>query len=346
MDMFRPIPCFSAGASFLLQGFFLCSILPILGPQRLRSWSSHIWIGNSLRWTRIFMWCNVLLRIERCDPIPKILCSSVKSTWISLALYPEIRKPKVLSSSIKHSILATTFLRNFAGLPVSLSMSEQALIAEFASRFSVVTLRYGRIPTITRRLRTISFEVILAQFLTFLSGWTTSPGSVSCWRSSSVILCRAILVQERKIVFYFRADCLRGGNCKSLLLNTVLLLSIDSILPFSSQRWRSSLLLLTNTPISILWFLILKFFVLIIWPMCLLTIVFNFCQRGVDRCWSSSRSYIVKYCLNCTDSRIRILHTPSKTLSLGISLVDFRSWSHLMSKSWMPSPCEEPQKNL
>ena len=101
MDMFRPIPCFSAGASFLLQGFFLCSILPILGPQRLRSWSSHIWIGNSLRWTRIFMWCNVLLRIERCDPIPKILCSSVKSTWISLALYPEIRKPKVLSSSIK-----------------------------------------------------------------------------------------------------------------------------------------------------------------------------------------------------------------------------------------------------
>ena len=203
MDMFRPIPCCSAGASFLLQGFFLCSILLILGPQRLRSWSSHIWIGNSLRWTRIFMWCNVLLRIERCDPIPKILCSSVKSTWISLALYPEIRKPKVLSSSIKHSILSTTFLRIFAGLPVSLSMSEQALIAEFASRFSFVTLRYGRIPTITRRLRTISFEVILAQFLTFLSGWTTSPGSVSCWRSSSVILCRRSWSRRGRLCFLF-----------------------------------------------------------------------------------------------------------------------------------------------
>ena len=291
MDIFRPIPCFSAGASFLLQGFFLCSILPILGAQRLRSWSSHIWIGNSLRWTRIFMWCNVLLRIERCDPIPKILCSSVKSTWISLALYPEIRKPKVLSSSIKHSILSTTFLRIFAGLPVSRSYRRICIPIQFCN----LDIRED-----TNNHATASYN--------FLWGNSCTVFDVSfrmdyfTWeRFLLKVFFRhfvsAILGQERKIVLSFRADCLRGGNCRSLLLNTVLLLSIDSILPFSSQRWRSSLLLLTNTPISILWFLILKFFVLIIWPMCLLTIVFNFWQRGVDRCWSSSRSYIVKYCL-------------------------------------------------
>ena len=79
------------------------------------------------------MWCNVLLRIERCDPIPKILCSSVKSTWISLALYPEIRKPKVLSSSIKHSILSTTFIRIFAGLPVSRSYRRICIPIQFCN---------------------------------------------------------------------------------------------------------------------------------------------------------------------------------------------------------------------
>ena len=75
-------------------------------------------------------------------------------------------------------------------------------------------------PRTTRRIRIISFGVILERSLTFLSGWTTSPGSVSFRRSSSVICVSAILEQERTIVLSFHDDCLRGGNCNRLLLNS------------------------------------------------------------------------------------------------------------------------------
>ena len=34
MDIFRRIPRYSAGASFLLQGFFLCSVLPPIGEHK------------------------------------------------------------------------------------------------------------------------------------------------------------------------------------------------------------------------------------------------------------------------------------------------------------------------
>ena len=46
----------------------------------------------------------------------------------------------------------------------------------------------------------------------------------------------AIWEQERTIVLSFHADCLRGGNCRSLLSNTVSLLSKSpfeaDVLPF------------------------------------------------------------------------------------------------------------------
>ena len=46
----------------------------------------------------------------------------------------------------------------------------------------------------------------------------------------------AISEQERTMVLSVHADGLRGGNYKSLLLNTVLLLATDSILLFSFER--------------------------------------------------------------------------------------------------------------
>ena len=65
VDIFRQVPCYSAGASFLLQGFVLCSfVLPSnLGAHGLRSWGSHFWIiprdGPFL--SRFLMWCHVPL---------------------------------------------------------------------------------------------------------------------------------------------------------------------------------------------------------------------------------------------------------------------------------------------
>ena len=55
--------------------------------------------------------CGVtcLLRIGRRGMIPKISCSSVKTTWISAAVYPGIHSPNVLTSSTRQPILQHHF---------------------------------------------------------------------------------------------------------------------------------------------------------------------------------------------------------------------------------------------
>ena len=68
----------------------------------------------------------------RCDLIPKILCSSVKSTSTSAAPYPGICNPHVLTPSVRSLILFHQFLCFFTGLTVHLSMSGWTLVAEFA----------------------------------------------------------------------------------------------------------------------------------------------------------------------------------------------------------------------
>ena len=69
---------------------------------------------------------------------------------------------------------------------------------------------------------------------------------------------------------FVHADCLSGGNCRSLLLNTDILLSTASIPPFSLATLTFSLC--DSTPVSILSFLTRKFRVLIVWSKGLLTI--------------------------------------------------------------------------
>ena len=88
-------------------------------------------------------------------------------------------------------------------------------------------------PITTRRIPTISLEVNLARFFDGSFRTDCLP-----WRRFllKVFFCHsvsAISEQERMIVFSFHADCLRGGNCRNILLKTVLLHSIDSIPPFS-----------------------------------------------------------------------------------------------------------------
>ena len=81
--------------------------------------------------------------------------------------------------------LSTTFLRLLTGLTVNLSVPGYALIAKFASRFSFVILTYGRMPILTRRIRTVSFKVISARYLILppIKRFTVQ-------RTSSVILKR------------------------------------------------------------------------------------------------------------------------------------------------------------
>ena len=82
--------------------------------------------------------------------------------------------------------------------------------AEFASRFRRVILSVGRMPTITRRIR-------------FLPGgtfsWSQRPSKVVSRQSVT-----AALVETTRISFWALSIC-----------------STESILPHSSQRWRSSL---------------------------------------------------------------------------------------------------------
>ena len=83
----------------------------------------------------------------------------------------------ILISSIRLLILSTTFLRLLAGLTVNISVSEQTLVAEFASRFRFLILTYGRMPTVTRRIRAIPFHVFFARSLTFFLDGLLLPGA-------------------------------------------------------------------------------------------------------------------------------------------------------------------------
>ena len=94
-------------------------------------------------------------------------------------------------------------LRLFSGLSISLGVSEQTLVAQFASRFSSVIWTYGRMPKITRRIRTSSFEVTFARFLTFPSRKSACLGNFAFRRSSFVNMCLRFWSKRRRLCFLF-----------------------------------------------------------------------------------------------------------------------------------------------
>ena len=183
---------------------------------------------------RILLTC--LLSRERCDLIPKIPRSFVKSTWILAALYPGMRNPNVLTSSIKQPILSHHF-------PSTLCWTDCQ-----PSRARTCTYRRICIP-----IQSCNFDI-----RENVSSHTTDSynflQSNSCtvfdhdfrmddfsWGRclSKVCFCQcvsAIWEQERTILLFVHVGCLRGGNCRSLLLNTVLPRSTESILPITVQR--------------------------------------------------------------------------------------------------------------
>ena len=70
---------------------------------------------------------------------------------------------------------------------------------------------------------------------------------------------------------------------------------------------------------------------------------YHYLQSLIDWHCSISISFVVIHCWYGLqlDARIVILHNISRTFSLCTSLADSRAWSHLVSKSWVSSPCKD-----
>ena len=70
---------------------------------------------------------------------------------------------------------------------------------------------------------------------------------------------------------------------------------------------------------------------------------YHYRQYFIDWHCSISLSFVVIHCWYGLqlDSRILILYNISRTFSLGTSLADSRAWCHLVSKSWVSSPCKD-----
>ena len=125
----------------------------------------------------------------------------------------------------------------------------------------ICNLTFGSRPRITRRIHAVSSK----RLLIFPSWKTTASGRLPLWGFfPSFCVC----------VLGAGEDCRRGGKCKHPLLNTVLLLSIDSFLLFSFQRWDCFL----SESWSILLFQLFRFW------------LWNFVSWSFDLCVSSPRS--------------------------------------------------------
>ena len=161
--------------------------------------------------------CDVLCfsRTAHCESVPKLLCPSVKSNWFLAALSTCLEFPNMAACTV-----ITTLSRFVAGLTFKLLVHENTFITEFASRCFLVILRFGRMPEISRWLRALTFEVDSDLWDSFFS---------EIFRH---LFLFAALKKVRMLVSVFHFDFHRGGNYKCLLLNTILLLSIDSIILF------------------------------------------------------------------------------------------------------------------
>ena len=207
-DIFRQIPCFSAGASFLLQGFFPCSFLELWRTRNalLRLTLLH----NSLRWTLFF---PNFLRGAMYGEFDSVIRSQFPPDSCNKATDP----------------FPPLFFDILLGCP---PVCERTLVALFASRFRLEILTHGRMPKITRRFRTLSSE----KFVCVHALDPFNPDGLSPLRPepfegfSSVSLCQRFTSRRGRLCFLVH-DSIRGSNYKTLLVHTVQLLSTDGILP-------------------------------------------------------------------------------------------------------------------
>ena len=254
-----PNPMLLCGRIVLVAGFPPVFYPQNFGAQRLRSWRSLTLLNDTLALDPFFpefcmLWMNGALW-RMCTVrhlIPKTLCSSVESTWISAALYIlEYATQIVLTCLVKKRLpilLPPLFFWLFTGLAVSLNASEcSTFVAEFASRFCFAVLTYGRtLNNHTTVSPSFLWGLLCAVFdMSFLMDCCTQE-ALPFESPLPLILCLLISEQERTILFSFHAHCRRDGNCKHLLLNTVLCLAF---------HWYAVLLCLLSTLTAFLTFL-------------------------------------------------------------------------------------------
>ena len=170
-----------------------------------------------------------LLRTALVGEVPRLLCSSVKSMKIPADRCPEIRRLSCILQYSHCTFVTIFFFVFFAGLIFNLPVRKRALIPEFASRiFFVNDIRED-----ANNHNMVSCTYLWCNLCT--AAELTSQIDSGLWDSFLSMYFYHLFLsvvhrEERTLVSILRAYSHRAGNCSLLLSNTVLLLSIDSIL--------------------------------------------------------------------------------------------------------------------
>ena len=315
--MFRHFTRISAGASFLLQGVFLSSVLKISEPN---DYAREVHTSESIRckgpWFPNFLRGVVyLLRNARCAWIPRLVCSFAKTTWISASLYWNTQ-PICIEFFIKATDpFSTTFLRLSAGLTVNLSVPEYALFAK--NWISNQTCNFEIREDANNHT---TDEVISARFLIFLPEGPLPVGALPFEGFLPSCCVCDLGAREDDRAFFPR------------LLSSWRKLQASPFehCPFDFH-WKHSPSFLSTLTFFPVWVLI-QLFRFWLWSF-----VFWSFDLYVSSPWSSTSDNSTVIDLdgflvtvwNWSDSRIRILYNLSRILSLCNFLVDNRAWSHL-----------------
>ena len=174
VDISRQVRCFSAGASFFVAKLpFVCNPR-ILAHTDCVTWGSHFWIlpCDGPFPSRFLMWCHVPLEhltvwFDPDFPTSRRINFLGGQSWDT--------QPNSVDSFSKAIDPFPPLFFDFFWLPIRLSVSEETLVAEFASWHRQVLLTYRRMPKITRRICALSFEKFCARFLAFYSKRILSP---------------------------------------------------------------------------------------------------------------------------------------------------------------------------
>ena len=196
-------------------------------------------------------------------------------------------------------------------------------------------LTYGRMPTITRRIRTVPFKVISARFLIFPSWTATAPEGFSFRRTFSVILClrswsrrgQSCLISTLDVVVAETASisCWPLSFCFPLIANS-----------FSSfnATWSSPVFLSTLTfPFWSNQYSCFNSLISGLKIPCFDHLTFLSASRDVDQ--FLVRTLPMLFWVDQT--LVFASYELSRILSLGTSLVDNKTWSHPVPKSWISS---------
>ena len=188
--------------------------------------------------SRIFMWRNVLFEKWTLRFGPKNFVRLEFPT----ALNPGIRILIAWNSSMKQQNLYHQFSSVFLlGWHVNLFVLEYTLFHRICIPIVFCDVDIRKDAKNTSRFRTISTEVVFARFFGIPLQRDSGLWEISLSKNVARFFVSAVLEQERTNALLFYACSHRGGKLQAFPWCTVFLLSTDSILLVSSQRWHASL---------------------------------------------------------------------------------------------------------